>query len=174
VDRSTWQGANADLQPQPRDVVDPTIVASNVLPDGRVGVLIERDLWGYGLEHYYVFVDSPRGWLVDEEAAIAPDRELASPQPSVVMFKITAIDLKFEPSRIEFPADTDITIIVSNEGVARKTFVVPELAIDVELPPGEEVSVLVNAPKGVYEFSSDVPGQRAAGMEGLIIVLPAD
>ncbi|MCO5221069.1 MAG: cupredoxin domain-containing protein [Thermomicrobiales bacterium] len=148
-------------------VVTPIILSSNVLPDGRIGVLLEQDLTGYGVKQYFILVDSDRGWLVDEAIYVT-----SRAKPSMVMFKITAIDLKFDPARIEIPADTDVTIVVSNEGMARKTLVVPELNINVELPPGEEVPVLINAPKGVYEFYSDVPGQRVAGMHGTIIVLP--
>ena len=152
--------------------VAPVIVWSNVLPDGRIGVLLEQHVSGYGLKQYFVMVRSERGWLIDEVVSVASQPN-PSPEPSMITLVITAIDLEFEPSRIEITADEYVTLLVRNEGVARKTFVVPELDIREELPSGEEVSILINAPKGVYEFYSDVPGQQAAGMKGLIIVLPS-
>lgn len=152
--------------------VTPVIISHNVLPDGRFGVLLEQDLSGFGLEEYVVLVDSDRGWLIDE-AIYVSSRVDPSPEAASLTFAIHAIDLQFLPSRLEIPADVDVTIIVTNDGVARKTFVIPELGVKEELPAGETISVVVNAPKGVYEFYSDVPGQQAAGMKGLIIVLPS-
>lgn len=157
-----------DTLPAP---VKPVIVRSNVLPDGRVGVLLEHDVAGNGLPQYIILINSDRGWLIDEEITVTSTPN-PSPEASSLTFEITAIDLQFQPSRIQIPADVDFTIVVKNEGVARKTFVIPELGVDEELPAGETISVVVNAPKGVYEFYSDVPGQQAAGMQGWLIVIP--
>ena len=161
----------------PRDYltepVTPIIISHNVLPDGRYGVLLEQDLSGFGLKEYFILVDSDRGWLIDESIYVS-SRVDPSPESEELTFAIHAIDLQFLPSRLEIPADVDVTVIVTNDGMARKTFVIPELGIDEELPAGETISVIVNAPKGVYQFYSDVPGQQAAGMKGLIIVLPSN
>lgn len=157
-----------DVLPAP---VIPVIVRSNVLPDGRVGVLLKHDVAGNGLLQYIILIRSDRGWLIDEEITVTSTPN-PSPEASSLMLEITAIDLQFIPSRIQIPADLDFTLVVRNDGVARKTFVIPELDIDEELPAGETISVVVNAPKGVYEFYSDVPGQQAAGMRGWLIVIP--
>lgn len=157
-----------DTLPAP---VIPIIVRSNVLSDGRIGVLLEQNVAGNGLPQYIILVGSERGWLIDEEITVTSTPN-PSPEASSRTLEITAIDLQFIPSRIQIPADVDFTLVVKNEGVARKTFVIPELGIDEELPAGETLSVNVNAPKGVYEFYSDVPGQKAAGMRGWLIVIP--
>lgn len=151
--------------------VHPVIISHNVLPDGRVGVLLEQDLQGYGLEQYFILVKSDRGWLVDEVVNVTSEPH-PSPEASSLTMVIEAIDLQFIPSNVQIPADVDVTLVVTNTGKARKTFVVSELDINQELPAGETISVVVNAPKGVYEFYSDVPGQQAAGMKGWLVVIP--
>ncbi len=160
-----------DLRDYLMEPVTPVIVSHNVLADGRYGVLLDQDLTGFGLKQYFILVNSDRGWLIDESIYVS-SRVDPSPEAASLTFAINAIDLQFLPSRIEIPADVNVTVIVTNDGMARKTFVVPELGVREELPVGESISVVVNAPKGVYEFYSDVPGQRAAGMSGFIIVLP--
>lgn len=151
--------------------VTPVILQSNVLADGRVGVLLEQDITGYGLQEYFIMVRSERGWLIDEEVMVTPETQ-PSPEATSLTIPITAIDLQFQPSRIEIPADVDVTLVVTNQGQARKTFVIPELDIAEELPAGESITVVINAPKGVYEFYSDVSGQKAAGMSGWIVAIP--
>lgn len=151
--------------------ITPVILRSNVLPDGRTGVLLEQDITGYGLQEYFILVQSDRGWLIDETVNVIPETR-PSPEASPLPMAISAIDLQFQPSRIEIPADVDVTLVVTNDGQARKTFVIPDLVISEELPVGKTISVVVNAPKGVYEFYSDVPGQKAAGMKGWLIVIP--
>lgn len=151
--------------------VTPVIMRSNILPDGRVGVLLEEDIAGYGLQQYLILVQSERGWLIDEEVMVTTETR-PSPEASSLTVAITAIDLQFQPSRVEITADIDFTLVITNAGQVRKTFVIPELGIDEELPVGETISVHIIAPKGVYEFYSDVPGQKAAGMQGLLIVIP--
>lgn len=149
----------------------PVIVRSNMLSDGRVGVLLEEDLSGRGLQEYIILVRSDRGWLIDEEIIVTSTPN-PSPEASSLTIAIRAIDLQFQPSRIEITAGVDFTLVITNDGKVNKTFVIPELDIDEQLPAGETISVVVNAPKGVYEFHSDIPNQRAAGMQGLLIVIP--
>lgn len=150
--------------------VQPVILRSNVLDDGRIGVLLQEDLTGYGLQQYFIMVNSDRGWLVDEEINVTPETEPSPDAPPSL--EIDAVDLQFLPSEVHVPANVEVTLVVTNEGQARKTFVISELGIDVELPVGKTVKIAVNAPQGVYEFYSDVPGQQAAGMRGWLVVIP--
>jgi uncharacterized cupredoxin-like copper-binding protein len=64
----------------------------------------------------------------------------------------------FDPSEIVIPADTDVTVRLVN--------VSPVLA------GGEETTIVVNLPAGVYSIGCDVPGHRLAGMRGMLHVTP--
>jgi Cu-Zn family superoxide dismutase len=84
---------------------------------------------------------------------------------------VTAHDIFFDPKEITIPADTDVTIIIPNEGAALHDFVIDELGIDAgDIPPGETVEVVINAPAGEYEYYCSVPGHKAAGMLGTLVV----
>jgi Cu-Zn family superoxide dismutase len=84
---------------------------------------------------------------------------------------VTAHDIFFDPKEITIPANTDVTIIIPNEGAALHDFVVEELDIDAgNIPPGETVEVVINAPAGEYEYFCSVPGHKAAGMLGTLVV----
>jgi Cu-Zn family superoxide dismutase len=84
---------------------------------------------------------------------------------------VTAHDIFFDPKEITIPADTDVTIIIPNEGAALHDFVIDELGIDAgDIPPGETVEVVINAPAGKYEYFCSVPGHKAAGMLGTLVV----
>jgi Cu-Zn family superoxide dismutase len=84
---------------------------------------------------------------------------------------VTAHDIFFDPKEITIPADTDVTIIIPNEGAALHDFVIDELGIDAgDIPPGETVEVVINAPAGEYEYFCSVPGHKAAGMLGTLVV----
>jgi probable HAF family extracellular repeat protein len=79
-------------------------------------------------------------------------------------------DIVFEPTELTIPADTNVTVRLSNEGAAAHSFVVEELGINVSLAPGESAEVVINAPPGEYDFVCDVPGHTEAGMVGTLIV----
>ena len=83
---------------------------------------------------------------------------------------ITMVDVAFQPKRLTIGADTDATISLPNTGASLHTFVIDDLAIDVEVKPGETGSVTISAPAGTYTYYCSVPGHRAAGMEGTLTV----
>lgn len=84
---------------------------------------------------------------------------------------VTMHDIYFDPKEITIPAGTDVTIVIVNEGAALHDFIIDELGIDSgDVPPGETVEIVINAPAGEYEYYCDVPGHRAAGMFGELVV----
>lgn len=84
---------------------------------------------------------------------------------------VTAVDIAFEETELTIPADTDVTVTLTNEGVLQHNWVVEELEIGTELlNGGESGSVVVNAPAGEYEYICDVPGHKEAGMVGTLTV----
>lgn len=64
------------------------------------------------------------------------------------------------------------TIAVPNIGASQHNFVVDELGILVDLPPGETMTVTIpaDATPGEYRFYCSIPGHEAAGMVGALII----
>ena len=95
--------------------------------------------------------------------ATAEATEGASPE-------VTMVDIAFDPDELDVAADTPTEVALTNEGAALHTFVIDELEIKVELQPGDDGSVTIDAPAGTYTYYCDVPGHREAGMEGTLTV----
>lgn len=105
----------------------------------------------------------------------------ASPGASPVageQVEIVSYDIYFEPKEVTIPADTDVTIVLPNEGVTLHNFSIddnknedlPFEPIDIDIDPGATEQVTINAPAGEYYFYCNVPGHEAAGMWGTLTV----
>ena len=88
----------------------------------------------------------------------------------VTEIDLSLVDTFFEPEELTIPADTDVTVHLSNDGASTHSFTVDNLGIHEEVAPGETTDVVINAPPGEYEFYCDIPGHAAAGMVGTLIV----
>ena len=94
----------------------------------------------------------------------------ASPVADALTFTLTSVDLKFEPKDLRIPANTDVTIVFTNDGVMPHDVVVPSLGINSgRLDSGASIDVPVNAPAGSHMFYCSVPGHKQAGMVGAIV-----
>lgn len=85
-------------------------------------------------------------------------------------FEVVSHDIFFEPKEVTIAADTDVTIVLPNEGAAPHNFSIDELDISIDQAPGETHEITINAPAGVYEFYCNVPGHREAGMIGTLTI----
>lgn len=105
----------------------------------------------------------------------------ASPGASPVageQVEIVSHDIYFDPKEVTIPADTDVTIVLPNEGVTLHNFSIddnknedlPFEPIDIDIDPGATEQVAINAPAGEYYFYCNVPGHEAAGMWGTLTV----
>jgi nitrite reductase (NO-forming) len=85
--------------------------------------------------------------------------------------ELTLVDTAFEPTELTIPADTDVTINLTNSGVLPHAFEVTDqdIASD-EIAGGGTGSVTVNLPAGEYPFICPVPGHADAGMVGILTV----
>ena len=83
---------------------------------------------------------------------------------------IVAYDIYFEPKEVTIPANTDVTVMLPNDGVTPHNFSIDELGIDIDIAPGETKETVINAPAGEYEYYCNVPGHKEAGMVGTLIV----
>jgi len=87
-------------------------------------------------------------------------------------FTVEAHDISFNPTEIEVPSDTEVTILLPNLGAAPHNFSIDALDISVDIAPGETKEVKITAPEGEYEYYCDVPGHKEAGMVGTLISRP--
>ena len=100
-------------------------------------------------------------------AAASPATTGAAAAQSV---EVVAYDIYFEPKEVTIPANTDVTVMLPNDGAAPHNFSIDELGIDIDIAPGETQETVINAPPGEYEFYCNVPGHKEAGMVGTLIV----
>jgi uncharacterized cupredoxin-like copper-binding protein/mono/diheme cytochrome c family protein len=130
---------------------------------GMVGTLIARPM---------ASADEPA--TVDESAAedeVEAAQEAAGEAPAELTEQVvTSFDIYFEPAEVAIPADTDVTFHLPNDGAAAHNFSIDALGIDVDLAPGSEEQVVINAPAGTYEYYCNVPGHKEAGMVGTLVV----
>ena len=103
-----------------------------------------------------------------EDAAESEDEE--APAAAAEPVTVTSLDIKFDPTEVSIPAETDVTFSLPNEGAALHNFSIDDLEIDVDQAAGETQEIAVNAPAGEYEYYCNVPGHREAGMVGTLIV----
>ena len=115
------------------------------------------------------------GAVVDESGASATQSQATSSvqagAPPGSAFTVDMEDIQFEPKEVSIPADTDVVITVVNRGATTHTFDVDALNVHSgEVPPGQSVTVTINALAGDYEYYCAVPGHKEAGMVGTLRV----
>ncbi|MGI8644443.1 MAG: PQQ-dependent sugar dehydrogenase [Thermomicrobiales bacterium] len=109
---------------------------------------------------------TPEAGATTPEAAGSPQASGSSPTDVTVV----SVDIDFNPNEFTISANTDVTVTLPNEGSGPHNFSIDELGIDVDIAPGETKTVTINAPAGTYTYYCNVPGHRAAGMEGTMTV----
>jgi plastocyanin len=79
-------------------------------------------------------------------------------------------NLTFTPSTITVQPGQVVELTLVNHGRSYHTFTLPDLSIEVKMPPGESNKVSFTAPKpGEYRFSSGVISEFDT-MKGMLIV----
>ena len=134
----------ADIDGTPTD--DATVIAS---PDGGSPVAVV-----------------PCGTPVGSPAT---SDEPASPGATTVA--LVMVDIAFEPVALTIPANTDVTLELTNEGILPHNYAMPSEGIQTEdLSSGATITITINLPPGTYDFICSVPGHADAGMVGVITV----
>jgi uncharacterized cupredoxin-like copper-binding protein/mono/diheme cytochrome c family protein len=130
---------------------------------GMVGTLISRPM---------AAADEPA--TADEDAAADEDQaaqEAAGEAPAPATAQnVTSFDIYFEPTEVTIPANTDVPFTLPNDGAAAHNFSIDELGVSIDQAPGSTQETVINAPPGTYEYYCNVPGHKAAGMVGTLIV----
>ena len=92
---------------------------------------------------------------------------VAAGQPALAQeqsFRLTIKDHKFEPTELEIPANTKVTLQVKNEDPTAEEFESSTLHREKVVPAGKEVSIFVGPLKpGRYEFIGDFNRATARG-----------
>lgn len=84
---------------------------------------------------------------------------------------VKAGDLFFDPKEFTIPANTDVTVTLTNEGALQHDFVIDELSVNSGLvDPGASVTFTINGAAGSYQYYCSVPGHREAGMVGTLTI----
>jgi len=117
---------------------------------------------------------APEPTVPGEEAqasaqAPAPSGEAAGPP---VTIDVKLVDIQFEPNQITVPANSAVTVNLTNAGAASHTFTIDELGVDSgEIAPQGTGTVTFNSgTPAEYEFYCKVPGHKEAGMVGKLVV----
>lgn len=84
--------------------------------------------------------------------------------------EVEAHDIYFVPEEIRAPAG-DLRVTLREEGVAAHSFVIDALDFKLAVTGGDEEDTgEVTLEPGTYEYYCDVPGHRAQGMVGSLVV----
>ncbi len=90
--------------------------------------------------------------------------------PTGADLSVSAAEFTFTPSDLTAPADTPVTIQITNDGTIEHDLTIDEANVKVAVTPAEMGTAEINLPAGVYTFYCSIPGHRAAGMEGTLTV----
>jgi plastocyanin len=84
---------------------------------------------------------------------------------------VTMVDIAFQPTELTIPANTDVTITLTNKGASVHNFNIDDLDIHSgDIQPGQSGSVTINAHPGDHEYYCSIPGHKEAGMVGTLHV----
>lgn len=104
---------------------------------------------------------------------------------------VTMTDFQFQPNQYTVPIGQEITLHTTNNGAVVHNFVImklgtsagpmwddediPNIYLQVELPPGADTTTSFTAPSepGEYEVVCRTEGHIASGMVGKLTVVPA-
>ena len=97
----------------------------------------------------------------------------ASPVAAVTTIDIELLDIKFSVTEFTVPADTEITVNLTNNGAATHNFSIDALGVNAgDIAAGESKTVTFNSgAAGEYEFYCNIPGHKDVGMVGKLTVV---
>ena len=98
-----------------------------------------------------------------------PPTPAAETTPSPLLVSMSSGNMFFNPNKVTAQVNQKVTINFSNSGF--HTFVIDALGVEVDLK-GKDTATITFTPtkKGTFEFYCDVPGHKAAGMFGTLVV----
>ena len=81
------------------------------------------------------------------------------------------IDVAFSETELTIPANTDVTLTLTNQGAAVHDFTIDDPAVSSgPVEAGQTTEVVLNLPPGTYEYYCSQPAHKQAGMVGTLTV----
>ena len=107
----------------------------------------------------------------DHGGGHAASEQVAEPVEGARGIEVTAVDIDFEPGRLELTAGEPVNVVVSNDGETLHDFTLQEADVHLNVEPGDTgtTSLTIDKP-GTYEAECTVPGHAEAGMTIEVIV----
>ncbi|MDP9364952.1 MAG: cupredoxin domain-containing protein, partial [Chloroflexota bacterium] len=176
-----------------REARQATVRDARLLPDGRVGAIVE----GPGFGPSFIVVDRDGRWLIDEGVVVTPAWIVEGGSPPAggnVGVGVSAScdggggEIQFEgrtvsagvavstegaflPGELTMSTHDPLSLTLLNCRDETVGFVIDELGVHQRLGPGETTSISFDAEVGTYAYYSDLPGQREAGLVGTLSVI---
>lgn len=98
--------------------------------------------------------------------AATPTAGLASP----AVVELATGDMKFAPKSLTIPANTDVTLRITNKGkLPHDVVIIGTNLATAKIPSGDTVELRLHLAPGTYSFICSVPGHKQAGMMGSIV-----
>jgi uncharacterized cupredoxin-like copper-binding protein len=96
-----------------------------------------------------------------------------SAQTLALLPTLSAAQTRFAPTELRVKAGEIVALRLENRDTTPHSFNIDEFDVHISMPPGESSLALFKASTpGTYIFYCDMPGHRAAGMVGTLIVEP--
>lgn len=108
---------------------------------------------------------------VESQDAVSTPAASGSAEQDVIVGVTMNDAFEFDPGILTIPANTNVTLRISNEGFLQHGFQIVGTAYATEeFHNGKSVDLVVNLPPGTYTFICPVPGHESLGMTGTLIV----
>jgi hypothetical protein len=156
-----------------RENYDPQVLSTTQLADGRVGVLIDQDLVGLGVEQYLIYAPGTPEWLLYEIAYVVPDEELLANVSGPIQTSINidlwttqATDTQYQscsPEKARVAAGQPIDLTIRNLSLLPLTLSIPGASVEESIAAGATSTISVTFEPGVYLFSSSNAADTIAG-----------
>jgi glucose/arabinose dehydrogenase/plastocyanin len=137
------------------------LVSADKVPEGAVTVPLGQKEKGDA-------VSNPDEPIESAATPAAPDAGTDAEATGVL--SVSMNEMFFQPDRIEIAADTDVPVLLENQGVTLHNFTVNDADISVDVEPGATAELVINLPAGKYRVICDEPGHKQAGMTAQLIV----
>jgi len=96
-----------------------------------------------------------------------------SAQTLALLPTLTAAHIRFAPTELRVKAGEIVALHLENRDTTPHSFNIDEFNVHISMLPGESSLALFKAgTPGTYTFYCDIPGHRAAGMVGTLMVEP--